>query len=217
MQIPADHGHLEANLRRPEGEPIGAAVVCHPHPQHGGTMHTKAVFRTAQAMNEAGLLVLRFNFRGVGTSTGSYDEGRGERDDVRTALDFLEEEASDLPLVLAGFSFGSMVGLRVMMDDPRVVAGVGLGLPVRLYDFDFLRALDRPLLVVQGENDQFGAAEEATRILEPLSPRIRVEEIQGTQHFFDGRFEELKESVRGFLLQGEGAEALTQGSSAVGP
>lgn len=179
-------------------------------------MHTKAVFRTAQALTEAGLLALRFNFRGVGTSTGSYDEGRGEREDVRAALDFLGDEEPGLPLVLAGFSFGSMVGLQVMMEDSRVVAGVGLGLPVTMYDFGFLADLHRPLVVVQGERDQFGGADEVRRTLPPLSPWIQVEPIEGSDHFFEGHFEELKDRVRGFFLRGAGGEALARHSSAVG-
>lgn len=216
MRIPADHGHLEANLRRPEGEPLGAAVVAHPHPQHGGTMHTKAVFRTAQALNEAGMSALRFNFRGVGTSTGSYDEGRGEQDDVRSALAYLEREAPGLPLVVAGFSFGSMVGLRVAAGDRRAGAMVGLGLPVTMYDFGFLEGLDRPLLVIQGEEDQFGPAGKARAILEPLSPWIRVESIGGSGHFFEGHFEELKDRIREFLLRGAGAEALADARGVTG-
>ncbi|MFP3948321.1 MAG: alpha/beta hydrolase, partial [Longimicrobiales bacterium] len=147
MKISVSHGHLEATIREPDGTPRGAAVVCHPHPQHGGTMHTKAVFRTAQALNEVGIRVLRFNFRGVGTSTGEWDGGVGEKEDVRAALDWMASEEPDLPLVLAGFSFGSRMGLEVAGRDSRVRALVGLGLPVAHYDFEFLRDLDRPLLV----------------------------------------------------------------------
>lgn len=216
VRIPVRHGHLEANLRRPEGEPVGAAVVCHPHPQHGGTMHTKAVFRTAQALNEAGLLALRFNFRGVGTSTGSYDEGRGEQEDVRAALDFLGDQAPELPLVVAGFSFGSMVGLRVTMEEPRVVTALGLGLPIRMYDFGFLRHIQRPLLVVQGERDQFGGGWDVVEAVAPLSPWIQVETVGEADHFFDQRFEEMKGRIRGFFLTGEGAKALSEPRAGVG-
>ena len=110
----------------------GAAIVCHPHPLHGGTMHTKAVYRAAQGLNDAGLVSLRFNFRGVGLSTGSHDEGIGERDDLRAAIDWIEMEFPHLPLVVGGFSFGSMVGLSVGAEDDRVIGLLGLGLPVNL-------------------------------------------------------------------------------------
>ena len=131
MLIPAPHGHLEAALREPSGTATAAALVCHPHPQYGGTMHTKAVFRAAQALNEAGCIALRFNFRGVGTSTGSWDEGRGETDDARVAMDFLAEHAPGLPLVSGGFSFGSRIALRIGIPDERVSRMIALGAPHR--------------------------------------------------------------------------------------
>ena len=130
--IPAPHGLLEGLLRLPDGmaasasdgeaRPAHAAVVCHPHPQFGGTMHNKVVFRLAAALVEHGIPALRFNFRGVGRSTGSYDEGRGEADDVRAALAALAARYPGVPLLLAGFSFGAWVGLPVGCADPRVTA-----------------------------------------------------------------------------------------------
>ena len=129
MNIPAPHGHLEAAHREPPGTLRGAGVVCHPHPLQGGTMHTKAVFRAAQALADVKIAALRFNFRGVGTSTGSYDQGLGEKDDVLATLDWLEERHPGLPLVVGGFSFGSMVALSAAATDPRVVALFGHLLP----------------------------------------------------------------------------------------
>lgn len=208
MKIPVSHGTLEATLREPEEAPRGAAVVCHPHPLHGGTMHTKAVFRTVQALNEAGLLALRFNFRGVGTSTGSFEEGVGEKEDVRAALDWLAEEAPGLPLVVGGFSFGSIVGLTVGMEDDRVGALVGLGVPLELSDASFLAEAGKPVLVVQGENDEFGPAERVQREMSGWGDHITVVSVAGADHFFHERFDELREAVRGYFRDGPGAEAL---------
>jgi len=160
VRIPVAHGHLEALLKEPEGVPNGVAVVCHPHPLHGGTMHTKAVYRAAQALNEAGLVALRFNFRGVGASTGSYEEGIGEMDDVVAALEWLTGEYPDLPLIVGGFSFGSKVALSVGVADDRVDGLVGLGLPVKNldYDFGFLADARKPY-----SNGEFEAAVDGLR------------------------------------------------------
>lgn len=208
MKIPAPHGQLETRLREPDGTPRGAAVVCHPHPLEGGTLHTKAVYRAAQALNEAGLVVLRFNFRGVGASTGSYDEGYGEKDDVRTALDWLEGEYPDLPLVVGGFSFGSMVGLGFAVDDRRPVALLGLGLPVAMYDFSFLADAGRPILVVQGEEDEFGSGHRAAEVLAGYGEHVTLVRVPGANHFFDDRFDELKAAVRAYFTEGTGGVVL---------
>ena len=132
--LPGPAGRLESliwsvaeNPKR--GVPL-AAVVCHPHPLFGGTMHNKVVYQTAKTLHRFGLPVLRFNFRDVGLSEGSYDQGLGERDDVSAALDFLAAEYPGAPLLVAGFSFGSWVGLRVGCSDSRVTDLIGLGLPV---------------------------------------------------------------------------------------
>ena len=131
VNIPTPTGHLEGILK-PEEEgaiPRYAALVCHPHPLGGGTMHNKVVFKVAQTLQSLNIPALRFNFLGVGHSTGTYDEGRGEMDDVRYALEFLSRRYPGLPVVLAGFSFGSYVGLRVGAIDDRVQAMIGLGIP----------------------------------------------------------------------------------------
>lgn len=211
MKIPVVHGHLEATLKEPDSSARGAAIMCHPHPLHGGTMHTKAVYRSAQAMNEAGLVVLRFNFRGVGTSTGSFDEGVGEQDDVRAAIDWLTGEHPQLPLVVGGFSFGSMVALGVGATDDRVSALLGLGLPVDLddrYDYGFLAESPKPILVVQGENDEFGPAARVQSELAPFGSHITVVPIAGTDHYFEGRLDELRSAVRGYFESGPGSRVL---------
>lgn len=210
MKIPVSHGWLEAVLKEPDGAPRGAAVVCHPHPLHGGTMHTKAVYRAAQGLVEAGLVALRFNFRGVGVSTGSHDDGHGEKDDLRAALDWLEARYPTLPLVVGGFSFGSMVGLSVGAEDARVVALLGLGLPVEKdeYDYSYLAGADKPVLVVQGEDDEFGSGAKVAGVLAPLGPHITLVRLSGSDHYFVERLDELRESVRGYYQSGPGSRVL---------
>lgn len=211
LKIPVSHGHLEAILKEPDGAPRGAAVVCHPHPLFGGTMHTKAVYRTAQALNDAGLAALRFNFRGVGASTGSYDEGVGEQDDVRAALDWLEERYPSVPLVAGGFSFGSKVGLTVGVEDGRVVGLVGLGLPVdrdERYDFGFLADAAKPVLIVQGENDEFGSGERIANVVSELGAHVTLVRVAGADHYFTDRLNELREAVRVYFESGPGARVL---------
>ena len=143
---------------RPDGDPVAAGVVCHAHPRHGGVMHFKVVFRAARALQHAGVAALRFNFRGVGRSEGVHDEGRGEQDDVRAALDEAERRCPGLPLVLGGFSFGSSMALRVGCGDPRVRALFALGFPLSMVpDTSFLSGCRPPRLFVQGEQDEFGS------------------------------------------------------------
>ena len=210
MKIPVPHGWLEAILKEPDEAPRGAAVVCHPHPLFGGTMHTKAVYRASQGLNDAGLVTLRFNFRGVGISTGSHDDGHGEKDDLRAALDWLEARYPTLPLVVGGFSFGSMVGLSVGVDDPRVVALLGLGLPVKKdeYDYGYLAGADKPVLVIQGEDDEFGSGAQVAAVLAPMGPHITLVRISGSDHYFVHRLDELRETVRGYYQSGHGARVL---------
>lgn len=212
MRIPVAHGHLEGLLKEPEAAPTGAAVVCHPHPLYGGTMHTKAVYRVAQALNESGLVALRFNFRGVGASTGSYEEGIGEREDVVAALDWLEEHYPGLPLVAGGFSFGSMVGLTVGASDARVDGLIGLGLPVDnpSYDFSFLGRTSKPVLVVQGEDDEFGSGDSVQGMVSRLGSHVTLVRIAGADHYFSSKLDELRAAVRGYFESGPGARILVR-------
>ena len=167
--IPAAHGQLEAILKEPRpGTSKGVALVLHPHPLGGGTMHNKVVFRAAAALNDAGMVTLRFNFRGVGQSTGQHDEGRGELDDVRAALDYLAAQYPGQRIFLCGFSFGARVGLDVGIADPRVAFLIGIGTPLEKYDFTFLKACRKPLLLVHGENDEFGDVEQLRLLVSEL-------------------------------------------------
>jgi uncharacterized protein len=173
-------------------------------------MHTKAVFRSAQALSDAGFHVLRFNFRGVGHSTGSYDQGRGEMEDVRAALDWMETRYPELPLLVGGFSFGSVVGLRTGLTDPRVRAFLALGLPVRTFDLGDLHEAkvseERPLLLVQGEDDEFGDGAEAEAFARNLGPGATVIRIAGADHFFHDHFDELRAAITDFFAEGAGRE-----------
>ena len=204
MDIPVSHGHLEAVLREPRGPIRAAAVVCHPHPLQGGTMHTKAVFRVAQAMAEINIAAVRFNFRGVGRSTGTYDAGAGEREDAKAALDWLEERCPKVPLIASGFSFGSMVALNTGLADSRVKALFGFGVPVRLYDYSFLAGTVKPTLLVQGSQDEFGTAEELKKTTELFGTGITVATVEGADHYFNGAIGELKKAVASYFTKGAG-------------
>jgi uncharacterized protein len=192
-------GPLEALLNLGALQATHAAVVCHPHPLFGGTLHNKVVFHTMKALNGLGMPVLRFNFRGAGLSAGTHDNGHGEQDDVRAALDWLDREFH-LPIVFAGFSFGAAVGLRAACPDPRVKILIGLGTPVgavegRSYDFDFLSTCSKPKLFISGERDHFSpkAALEARVATLPEPKKLVI--IPAADHFFEGRLREMREAV----------------------
>jgi alpha/beta superfamily hydrolase len=194
-------GRLEAILWTPTGEarPPLAAVVCHPHPLFGGTMHNKVIYQTAKALDALGIPVLRFNFRGAGLSAGVHDRGQGERDDVRAALNFLGSEFPGVPLLLAGFSFGAWVGLRVGCEDPRVSHLIGLGIPVNSTDFSFLRQCDKPKLFVHGSNDEHGDIEKVRALIPTLAGNNRLAVVAGVDHFFTGKLDQLPRAINAWL------------------
>ena len=206
--IPAPHGKLEAIIKAPHEQTQirGVALVLHPHPQHGGTMHNKVVFRAASALNDAGLVSLRFNFRGVGQSTGTHDEGIGEREDVLAALDYLSREYPGQEITLAGFSFGSRVGLDVGMSDNRVVRLIGLGVPVSMYDVSFLENCRKPILFVHGDHDEFGNVEDLRRLVSrlPAEAQAQLVVIEDADHFFEGHLDEMKRAITEWLEKGRG-------------
>src|SRR5579875_2883360 len=181
-------GRLEALLNTGHPDALYAALVAHPHPLGGGTMHNKVVYHAAKAFSHFGLPVLRFNFRGTGLSEGAHDEGRGEVGDVKAALDWLEHRFAR-PILFAGFSFGSNVGLRACCGDPRVAGLVGLGLPVRAagrdYRYTFLPACGNvPKLFVSGDNDEFSPRGVLESYLVAASEPKRIVWVEGADHFF---------------------------------
>jgi alpha/beta superfamily hydrolase len=189
-------GRLEAMLWTvPEVNPHIAAVVCHPHPLFGGTMHNKVVYQAAKALHQHGVPVLRFNFRGAGSSEGVHDRGEGERGDVRAAVDYLAKEFPGRPILLAGFSFGSWVGLRVGCEDPRVTELIGLGIPVNDSDFGYLGACAKSKLFIQGSNDQFGSRAKVEALFDTLPEPKRLVFVEGADHFFTGRLGEMSAAI----------------------
>jgi len=202
--IPVEHGQLEAIFKEPRQDPPkGVALVLHPHPLGGGTMHNKVVFRAAAALNDAGLTTLRINFRGVGQSTGEHDEGRGEHDDARAGLDYLSQSYPALRILLCGFSFGARVGLDVGIKDPRVAYLIGIGTPLEMYDFSFLTACRKPLLLVHGEHDEYGGVERLRELVADLEKSVPVKlvVVPGAGHFFEGHLDELKRAITGWTTE----------------
>jgi uncharacterized protein len=198
-------GRLEALLNAGAESATHAALVAHPHPLYGGTLHNKVVFHTMKALNSFGYPVLRFNFRGAGLSYGEHDHGNGEVDDVRTALDWMEREFH-LPLIFAGFSFGAAVGLHAACPDAHVEAVIGLGLPVaaiddRVYDFEFLGSCTKPKLFVSGDRDQFGPRAKLEALVQGLPEPKKFVIIEGADHFFEGRLRELRNSIESWIQE----------------
>jgi alpha/beta superfamily hydrolase len=196
-------GHLEALLNSGAENARHAALVCHPHPMFGGTMHNKVVFHAMKALNSFGFPVLRFNFRGTGLSHGEHDYGRGETEDVRAALDWLDHEFH-LPLIFAGFSFGAAIGLGAACADNRVKALIGLGTPVapvddRSYDLGFLRSCAKPKLFVSGSRDQFGPRAKLEAFVDSLPEPKKLIIVESADHFFEGRLREMREAIEDWI------------------
>ena len=200
MIIPAGGVELEAVLWAPEEMPPKAAVLlCHPHPLYGGTMNNRVIYRAAKAAVEVGLAALRFNFRGVGASTGDYDRGTGERKDVAALLDWMHQRYPGIPLAVAGFSFGAWVGLQVGCHDPRIRALVGLGLPLSTYDFEFLIDNAKPSRYIIGTRDEFCPRDKMESFARRLQPASTVSWVEGADHFFTHQVAEAQSLTREFL------------------
>ena len=185
-------GRLEALLNTGREDAPYTALVCHPHPAGGGTMHNKVVYHAMKAFSSFGLPVLRFNFRGVGLSEGEHDDGKGEQNDARAALSWLEHNFKR-PILFAGFSFGSHVGLRACCGDLRVKGLIGLGLPVRAegrdYTYGFLPKCVEPKLFISGDHDQYGPRHVMEGVFERAPEPKRLVWVAGADHFFQGTAE----------------------------
>jgi alpha/beta superfamily hydrolase len=201
VNVPTQTGHLEGILKPEEEGVIAryAALVCHPHPLYGGTMHNKVVFKAAQAFQILGMPALRFNFRGVGHSTGTYDEGRGEMDDVRFALEFLSRRYPGLPVILGGFSFGAYVALRVAAIDDRVQAMIGLGVPARMFEGEHLQGSHKPKLIIQGTKDELAPYALTAQWFEQVPAPKSLVAVQGADHFFQGHLDEIQSIIISFV------------------
>jgi alpha/beta superfamily hydrolase len=198
----------------PEAVPRAVALVCHPHPVYGGTMHNKVVFRAAKAAILSGLPTLRFNFRGAGNSGGTFTGGEGEQGDVRAALDHLSANFPNMPVSLLGFSFGAWVGLTVGASDSRVSCMVGLGVPRGLYSFDFLLDVSKPKLILQGTRDQYGSVNQVSDLYSALAEPKQIHWVQGADHFFAGKLDEVQRVLQEFLTLQVPNNTATSGSAA---
>jgi alpha/beta superfamily hydrolase len=193
-------GRLEAMLWTvASADPSLVAVVCHPHPLFGGTMHNKVVFQAAKAIHSRGIPVLRFNFRGAGLSEGVHDKGRGEQGDVHAVLDYLAHEFPSRPILLAGFSFGAWVGLRVGCEDARVTKLIGLGLPANDSDLSYLRACAKAKLIIQGGNDEFGSRQNVEALFATMPEPKSLVFVDGADHFFAGKLDQVAAAIDAWL------------------
>jgi alpha/beta superfamily hydrolase len=187
-------GRLEA-LYRELQDPAGAAVICHPHPLGGGTLHNKVVFRAARGLENANVSTLRFNFRGTGSSQGAHEAGEGEQADAMAAIDWMMKRHPREKLIVGGFSFGAWVASRVACEMPEVAAIFLIGTPVNKYDFGYLRHCEKPMLFLHGTQDEYGDAGK----LEKLTQQIRSAEsviVTGADHFFTKQIEIVEETMR---------------------
>jgi alpha/beta superfamily hydrolase len=176
-----------------------AVVLAHPHPQRGGTMHTKVVYQAAKAFKRIGCAVLRFNFRGTGTSAGAYDEGRGEMDDFRAALSFMRHQYPDAPLWAAGMSFGAWISLAVGAADPRVTTLVGIAPPLSRYDFEAVRTSAKPKFFIQGERDELCPLKEMQEFYARAADPKELVVIDAADHLFDGRVLDVADAIEDLL------------------
>ena len=192
-------GLLEALLEEPEeGAPVLAAVVCHPHPLYGGSLHNKVVFRMARGLRRAGAVVLRFNFRGVGRSEGEHAHLEGEIEDARAALDWLRARYPGVPFALAGFSFGARVVTRLACagpDPPRFVLAAGF--PTKLGETEYLQSCAILKIFIQSTHDEFGPRPSLEALYAGLPDPKQIYWVEAADHFFAGALEELEETVRG--------------------
>jgi alpha/beta superfamily hydrolase len=198
-EIPGAVGPLEALIDSPSGAPRAAVVFAHPLPIEGGTMHTKVVYQSAKALARIGCAVLRFNFRGVGRSAGTWDEGRGELDDFRAAVDYTSAAYPGLELWAAGFSFGSYIAMTGGAIDPRVCAVIGVAPPVNKYDFSAVMGSTKAKFLVHGLLDELIPLKAVREFYARLPEPKELVEIDRANHLFDGQSGEVGEALEDLL------------------
>ena len=198
-EIPGPAGPLEALLDEPDGEPRAVAVFGHPHPLHGGTMHTKALYRAAKSMPRIGVAGLRFNFRGVGGSGGTFDAGPGEKEDFKAAISFMSERYPDLPIWAAGMSFGSWIAMIAGAEDARVSLLLGIAPPVDRYDFDALKTCTLPKFIIHGEADELISIKDVRKFYSQLPEPKELVTIEDANHLFEGKTSLVGEAVEDLL------------------
>jgi len=191
-------GKLEALLEEPEDQdPKYAALVCHPHPQHGGTMHNKVVYRIARGLRRAGAVVLRFNYRGVNLSAGQYDHGVGEVEDARAALAVLRSRYPSLPFSLAGFSFGSRIALKLGCEIAGATQLIAVGFPANLPDGQSLGQCSVRKVFIVSKNDQFCAVPAMEAYFAALPEPKQLIWVDAADHFFGGALDQFEEALYG--------------------
>lgn len=198
-EIPGPMGSLEVMIDEPAGTPRAAVVFAHPLPTHGGTMHTKVVFQGAKALTRIGCVVLRFNFRGVGRSAGTWDEGRGEMDDFRAAIDFMAARYPDLELWAAGFSFGSYIAMTAGAGDERICALIGVAPPVDRYEYASVKLSTKPKFLIHGERDELISLKSVREFYARLQEPKELIEIDRANHLFDGQASEVGDAIEDLL------------------
>ncbi len=199
--IPGPAGNLQC-LWRSGGNPrqfSRAAIICHPHPLYGGSMENKVVARCARYISEAGIEAVRFNFRGVQASEGSFDKGNGERDDLLAVVRYVQSVSPEARLAVAGFSFGAWIGVTVGWSDPAVHAVVGIAPPVRMFDFKTAAGASKPILIVYAGNDQYTDPASTKAWIDSLPQPKESILIPGVDHFFAPRVDDVGMKVAEFL------------------
>ena len=186
-------------IDKPAGAPRAAVVFAHPLPTDGGTMHTKCVFQGAKGLTRAGCVVLRFNFRGVGRSAGTWDKGRGEMDDFRAAVDYMAAQYPGLELWAAGFSFGSYIATTAGADDPRICALIAVGPPVDRYEFASVKMSTKPKFVIHGEEDELIPVQLVRQFYAQLPEPKELVVIDRANHLFDGQASEVGDALEELL------------------
>lgn len=215
-EIPGPAGPLEVRLDLPDRPPHAVAVIAHPHPLYGGSFKTKAVHYTARALTRIGVAAVRFNFRSVGRSAGTFDEGTGEKDDFRAVLDFAAAHYPGLPIMAVGMSFGAWIAVSVGAEDPRVSLLVALAPPVDRYDFSAAVRAGKPVFIIHGEEDELVPVKLVRKFYGELEEPRELVVVEHASHVFEGRASLLAEAIEGLLGEFEHQVAATGPTAAAG-